>query len=144
MLAAHTDDLGHGKWRLLTITAFELLVPPAGLNKQQRRQIDRMRRDWDDAVSDVVAPIERSRPEVLLRRGADEATTSASMPWQTKSWSILPPLPASQGDAEDGHHWGRERPGSPKSACLQPTTRRLSGRQSPGVSRSASFSVVQP
>jgi hypothetical protein len=46
VLAAHTDDLGHGKWRLLTITAFELLVPPAGLNKQQRRQIDRMRRDW--------------------------------------------------------------------------------------------------
>ena len=124
MLAAHTDDLGHGKWRLLTIeahtiskfaalldrpdtekgfkdareiarlleqkvdavtaatilaaatagpaedlrghisTVFELLTPRAGLNKQQRRRIDRMRREWDDAVSDVVAPVERSRPEL--------------------------------------------------------------------------------
>lgn len=41
---------------------FELLGPRADLNKEQRRRIDRMRREWDDAIVAAVAPIERGRP----------------------------------------------------------------------------------
>jgi hypothetical protein len=43
-------------------TVFELLGPRAGLNKEQRRRIDRMRREWDDAIVAAVAPVERARP----------------------------------------------------------------------------------
>lgn len=122
VLAQHTDDLGHGKWRLLTIeahtiskfaalldrpdtekgfkdareiaslldkgvdaasatailaaatggpienlpghvaTAFELLPSRSGANKELRKRIDRMRREWDDAIVAAVAPVERVRP----------------------------------------------------------------------------------
>lgn len=122
LLAEHTDDLGHGEWRLLTIEAhtiskfaalldrpdsekgfkdareiarllergvdasmatailvaatagpvdalqghvgatFDLLAKRAGLNKEQRRRFDRMRREWDDAIAAAVAPIVRVRP----------------------------------------------------------------------------------
>ncbi|HTO00070.1 MAG TPA: hypothetical protein VL068_05285 [Microthrixaceae bacterium] len=122
VLAQHTDDIGHGAWRLLTIEAhtiskfaalldrpdsekgfkdareisrllergvdastateilaaatagpieelrehvalaFDLLAKRAGLNKDQRRNFDRMRRAWDDAVVAAVTPVERARP----------------------------------------------------------------------------------
>jgi hypothetical protein len=124
VLADHTDELGHGDWRLLTIeahtisklaalldrpdsekgfkdarevwrlldrgvdaavatrilaaatagptehlrshiaTAFELLPSRAGLNKDQRRRIDRLRREWDDSIVAAVAPAERGRPSL--------------------------------------------------------------------------------
>lgn len=122
VLAEHTDQLGYGDWRLLTIEAhviskfaalldrpdtekgfkdareiarllqrgvdaataaavlvqaaacpaedlrghiaqaFELVALRAGLNKEQRRRLDRMRREWDDAIVVAVSPMERKRP----------------------------------------------------------------------------------
>ncbi|WP_139417355.1 hypothetical protein [Agromyces laixinhei] len=55
--AGQVDDL-----RAHIATAFELLPSRAGLNKEQRRRIDRLRREWDDAIVAAVAPIERARP----------------------------------------------------------------------------------
>ena len=126
ILAEHTDDLGHGGWKLLTLEAhvvskfaalldrpdtekgfkdareiarlleqgidpaaacrvleaatagpkenlrehvaevFALLGPRAGLNKAQRRAIERMRREWDDAI--VAATITRTRERPSLER----------------------------------------------------------------------------
>lgn len=122
VLAEHTDTLGHGKWRLLTIeahtvskfaalldrpdtekgfkdareiarllqagvdartasgvlvaatagppedlaghvdNAFGLLGPRAELNKQQRRWLRGLRREWVTATQDALAPRTRQRP----------------------------------------------------------------------------------
>jgi hypothetical protein len=122
VLASHTEDLGHGKWRLLTKEAhtvskfaalldrpdtekgfkdareiarmldlgvdpevacgilveatatphselralvsqvFELMPPRAGLNKEQRRRVDRLRREWDDAIVFATSTERRGRP----------------------------------------------------------------------------------
>ena len=45
---------------------FALLGPRAGLNKAQRRAIERMRREWDDAI--VAATITRTRERPSLER----------------------------------------------------------------------------
>jgi len=41
--------------------AFELLAPRAGINKSQRKELQRMRRVWQDAMAAVAAP-DRGRP----------------------------------------------------------------------------------
>lgn len=41
---------------------FELLPPRADLNKAGRRMIDRLRREWDDAIVDAMASSPRRRP----------------------------------------------------------------------------------
>lgn len=61
ILAAATSGPVEGL-RAHIAMVFELLGPRAGLNKEQRRRIDRMRREWDDAIVAAVAPIERGRP----------------------------------------------------------------------------------
>jgi hypothetical protein len=122
VLAEYTDDLGHGRWRLLTKEAhsiskfaalldrpdtekgfkdareiarmldlgvdpqlatrilveatgapteelrelvarvFELMPSRADLNKEQRRRIDRLRREWDDAIVAATTSEVRIRP----------------------------------------------------------------------------------
>ncbi len=122
VLAEHTDQLGRGTWRLLTIEAhtisklaalldrpdsvkaakdaeeilrllergvdaelacriltaataappeelpdhvaraFDLLPTRAAANKEQRRRIDRWRREWADALAAAIRPVERGRP----------------------------------------------------------------------------------
>jgi len=53
---------GRGDLRGHIARVFDLLGPRAGLNKEQRRRLARIRREWDDAIAGAVAHVGTTRP----------------------------------------------------------------------------------